>query len=36
VYFLGLQKLHTLRSSTLSGVGEDAAYIAQHIVEQRR
>ena len=31
VYFLGLQYLHKTKSSFLSGVGEDAAYLAEHI-----
>jgi putative flavoprotein involved in K+ transport len=32
VYFLGLPRLHTVKSAFLWGVGEDAAYLAQHIV----
>jgi putative flavoprotein involved in K+ transport len=32
VYFLGLPRLHKVKSSFLWGVGEDAAYLAQHIV----
>ncbi len=31
LYFLGLPRLHKLKSSFLWGVGEDAAYLAQHI-----
>jgi putative flavoprotein involved in K+ transport len=31
VYFLGLARLHKIKSSFLWGVGEDAAYLAQHI-----
>jgi len=31
VYFLGLHWMHTFESGLLSGVGEDAAYIADHI-----
>ncbi len=31
VYFLGLQYLHKAKSSFLSGVGEDAAYLAEQI-----
>ncbi len=30
-YFLGLQWMHTLKSSTLFGVGEDAEYVAEAI-----
>ncbi len=30
-YFLGLQYLHKTKSSFLSGVGEDAAFLAEHI-----
>lgn len=32
LYFLGLHYLHTLKSGLFLGVGEDAEYIAQHIV----
>lgn len=35
LYFLGLQYLHNAKSSLLFGVGEDAAYIANHIVDRR-
>jgi putative flavoprotein involved in K+ transport len=35
VYFLGLPRLHTVKSAFLWGVGEDAAYLAQHIVNRR-
>jgi len=31
LYFVGMPYLHTQRSGLLVGVGEDAAYIAQHI-----
>ncbi len=31
LYFLGLHWMHTLKSSTLFGVGEDAAFIANHM-----
>ena len=31
VYFLGLSRLHKVQSAFLWGVGEDAAYLAQHI-----
>jgi len=31
-YFLGLHWMHTMKSSTLFGVGEDAAYLATQIV----
>jgi putative flavoprotein involved in K+ transport len=34
VYFLGLPWLHTLRSSVLCGVGDDAAYLAEQIVSR--
>ena len=32
IYFLGLKRLHTEKSSVLSGVGEDAAYLAEQLV----
>jgi putative flavoprotein involved in K+ transport len=32
VYFLGLPWLHKLKSSFIIGVGEDAAFLAEHIV----
>lgn len=32
LYFLGLQWMHNFASATLFGVGEDAAYIAKHMV----
>jgi putative flavoprotein involved in K+ transport len=32
LYFLGLRWLHTLKSFGLLGVGEDAEYLAEHIV----
>jgi putative flavoprotein involved in K+ transport len=31
IYFLGLQGLHKVKSSFIMGVGEDAAYLAEHI-----
>ena len=31
IYFLGLMRLHKFKSSFLSGVGEDAEFIAEHI-----
>ncbi|MBI3243340.1 MAG: NAD(P)-binding domain-containing protein [Chloroflexi bacterium] len=31
LYFLGLHWLHTAKSTLLLGVGEDAAYVAEHI-----
>jgi putative flavoprotein involved in K+ transport len=34
VYFLGLPWLHTLRSSVLCGVGDDAAHLAEHIASR--
>ena len=34
-YFLGLPLLHKVKSSFLSGVGEDAAFIAEHIDSHR-
>lgn len=34
VYFLGLPWLHTLRSSVLCGVGDDAAHLAEQIVSR--
>jgi putative flavoprotein involved in K+ transport len=35
LYFLGLAYLHRMRSDTLYGVGEDAAYLAERIIERR-
>ncbi len=35
VYFLGLHSLHKTKSSFLSGVGDDAAYLAVHIASGR-
>jgi putative flavoprotein involved in K+ transport len=32
LYFLGLHWLHTMKSGLLIGVGDDAAYVASHIV----
>jgi putative flavoprotein involved in K+ transport len=34
VYFLGLPWLHTLRSSVLCGVGDDATHLAEHIASR--
>lgn len=31
LYFLGLHWLHTIKSGLLAGVGDDAAYVAEHI-----
>ena len=36
MYFLGLRWLSNLNSSLLSGVGEDAARIADHIAARTR
>jgi putative flavoprotein involved in K+ transport len=35
-YFLGLPLLHKTKSSFLSGVGEDSAYLANHIAARHR
>jgi putative flavoprotein involved in K+ transport len=35
LYFLGLRGMHTLKSSFLGGVGDDAAYIAAQITARR-
>jgi putative flavoprotein involved in K+ transport len=35
IYFIGLQWLSKMNSSFLSGVGDDAARLADHIVERR-
>ena len=35
VYFLGLPRLHKVKSAFLWGVGEDAAYLAQHIAARK-
>ena len=35
VYFLGLPRLHKVKSAFLWGVGEDAAYLAEHIVNRK-
>jgi putative flavoprotein involved in K+ transport len=32
LYFLGLHWMHTFKSGVLFGVGDDAAYLADHIV----
>jgi len=34
VYFLGLPRLHKVKSAFLCGVGEDAAYLAEHVVNR--
>jgi len=34
VYFLGLPLLHKIKSSFLWGVGDDAAYLAEHIADR--
>ena len=34
LYFLGLARLHKVKSAFLWGVGEDAAYLAEHIVNR--
>ena len=31
LYFLGLHWMHTIKSGRLSGVGNDAEYLAEHI-----
>jgi len=36
LYFLGLRWLHKWISSFINGVGEDAEYLAQHIVDASR
>ena len=35
LYFLGLPRLHKVKSAFLWGVGEDAAYLAEHIVNRK-
>ena len=35
LFVLGLPWMHTLKSSVLCGVGDDAAYLAEQIVEGR-
>jgi putative flavoprotein involved in K+ transport len=35
LYFLGLRRMYTLNSGTLSGVGKDAAHLAEHIAARR-
>src|SRR5262249_6044240 len=35
LYFIGLQWLSRMNSSFLSGVGQDAAQLAQHIADRR-
>ena len=34
VYFLGLSRLHKVKSAFLWGVGEDAAYLAERIADR--
>jgi putative flavoprotein involved in K+ transport len=36
LYFLGLPWLHTVKSGLLSGVGDDAAHVAEHIESRTR
>lgn len=36
IYFLGLHWMHTFRSGLLSYVGQDAAFVADHLVQHRR
>ena len=35
LYFVGLPWLHTARSGLLGGVGEDAAFIVNHLISRR-
>jgi len=35
LYFLGLPRLHKVKSAFLWGVGEDAAYLAEHIMNRK-
>ncbi len=35
LYFLGLRRMYTLNSAILSGVGRDAAHLAEHIAARR-
>jgi putative flavoprotein involved in K+ transport len=35
LYFLGLRLLHKVKSAFLRGVGDDAAYLAQHIATRK-
>ena len=35
LYFLGLPRLHKVKSAFLWGVGEDAAYLAEHILNRK-
>lgn len=35
LYFLGLPRLHKIKSAFLWGVGEDAAYLAEHIANRK-
>ena len=34
LFFLGLHWMHTIKSGLLSGVGDDAEYLARHIQQQ--
>ncbi len=36
LYFLGLHWLHTIKSGLFAGVGDDAAYIAEHIANKSK
>jgi putative flavoprotein involved in K+ transport len=36
IYFLGLKRQYKMKSSLLCGVGEDAAYLAEQIMESRK
>jgi putative flavoprotein involved in K+ transport len=34
LYFLGLHWMHTFKSATFMGIGDDAGYVIDHLVEQ--
>jgi putative flavoprotein involved in K+ transport len=36
VYFLGLHWMHTFKSGTFLGIGEDASHVVDHLAEQVR
>jgi putative flavoprotein involved in K+ transport len=36
LYFLGLHWMHTIRSGTFLGIGDDAAYVADHLIHHLR
>jgi putative flavoprotein involved in K+ transport len=36
LYFIGLPFLHTIKSGLLSGVGDDAAYVASEIMKREK